>query len=154
MRSTQYKPGSWLLILAFCIQAILPGTVGGLQLCIGCEGSGFAFETINTPAPVNPTDACCSSNSQSNDSQYTDTQYGDQSINCRCIKVSIDSILFLPPRQSTPRPLATRLLHVAMIERLLTQESFDKGLAPRAPPDAPPLGLVYTLLSQRTSLLI
>lgn len=159
MRSTQFNPGSWLLLMVFSIQAILPGVTGGLQLCIGCDGSGFAFESMIAPSPASTADACCSgtseSTNQTNDSvEYRDDQRHDQSINCRCIKVSIDSSVFLPHRNSTPRPAETSPLQVAMFDHLLPHAPVTRGLSPRAPPDANPYRLVCTLLSQRTSLLV
>lgn len=159
MRSTQFNPDSWLLLMVFSIQAILPGVTGGLQLCIGCNGSGFAFESMIAPSPATTADACCSGTSQStnqtNDSVgYRDDQHHDQSINCRCIKVSIDSFTYQTHRKSTPRPAETSPLQVATINHLLPQTSCVPSLAPRAPPDANPSWLACTLLSQRTLLLV
>ena len=162
MRSTPFNPGSWLLLIVFSIQAILPGVTGGLQLCIGCDGSGFAFESMIAPSATSSADACCSGTSQStndtnqtNDSvEYRDDQRQDQSINCRCIKVSIDSSAFLPSRNSTQQPAETSPLQVAMFDHLLPQAPIARGLSPRAPPKANPSWLACTLLSQRTSLLV
>jgi len=156
MRSTPFNPGSWLLLMVFSIQAILPGVTGGLQLCIGCDGSGFAFESMIAPSPASTADTCCSGTGEStNDAaEYRDDQRHDQSINCRCIKVSIDSSVFLSNRNSTPRPAETSPLQVAMFDHLLPQAPIARGLSTRAPPDANPSWLACTLLSQRTSLLV
>lgn len=155
MRSTPFNSGSWLLLLVFSIQAILPGVSGGLQLCIGCDGSGFAFESMIAPSPASSADACCSTNSESTNQTNGSVEYrDDQSINCRCIKVSIDSSTFLPNRNSTPRPAEPSPLQIAMFDHLLPQAPIARGLSPRAPPDANPYWLACTLLSQRTSLLV
>ena len=159
MRSTPFNLSSWLLLLFFSIQAILPGVTGGLQLCIGCEGSGFAFESMIATSPANTVDACCSgtseSTNQSNDSvEYRDDQCQDQSINCRCIKVSIDSSVFLAHHNSISRPAETSPLQVAIFDNLLPQAPIARGLAPRAPPNTNPSWLACTLLTQRTSLLV
>lgn len=153
MDRSRGQPCTWLLLIVFSINALLPAGAGRWDLCVGCDNVGLTLVRADA-TPLGSSDSCCENTNSSDEDQRPDRLTSHESLSaCDCVRIPVENhgLPVIPSSLDGPAPTFALLCEATDIVVLhLPTDS----ITARGPPDAGWLPVTHTLLGQHTSLII